>query len=48
MYGRPKDDEKILAEQAEILEALAVETQHGEYKWRYASCHSEDLLEHES
>ncbi|EAU32054.1 conserved hypothetical protein [Aspergillus terreus NIH2624] len=33
-YGRPKDDPKILAEQAEILEALAIETKHGEYKWR--------------
>ena len=35
VYGRPKDDPKILAEQAEILEALAVETQHGEFQWRY-------------
>ncbi|KAB8211220.1 general substrate transporter [Aspergillus parasiticus] len=34
VYGRPKDDAKILAEQAEILEALAIETKHGEYKWR--------------
>ncbi|KAL4893233.1 putative MFS sugar transporter [Aspergillus ambiguus] len=33
-YGRPKDDPQILAEQAEILEAIAVETKHGEYKWR--------------
>lgn len=37
VYGRPKDDPKILAEQAEILEALAIETKHGEYKWRYIS-----------
>ncbi|THC91260.1 hypothetical protein EYZ11_009279 [Aspergillus tanneri] len=37
VYGRPKDDPKILAEQAEILEALAVETKHGEYKWRYSA-----------
>ncbi|GAB1201737.1 hypothetical protein APSETT445_000329 [Aspergillus pseudonomiae] len=35
VYGRPKDDAKILVEQAEILEALAIETKHGEYKWRY-------------
>ncbi|RAH66960.1 putative MFS sugar transporter [Aspergillus aculeatinus CBS 121060] len=34
VYGCPKDDPKILAEQAEILEALAVETQHGEFQWR--------------
>lgn len=37
VYGRPKNDEKVLAEQAEILEALAVETKHGEYQWRYVS-----------
>ncbi|KAK1148543.1 hypothetical protein N8T08_009549 [Aspergillus melleus] len=34
VYGRPKDDEKIQAEQAEILDALAVELKHGEYQWR--------------
>ncbi|KAB8237297.1 putative MFS sugar transporter [Aspergillus alliaceus] len=34
VYGRPKDDERILAEQLEILEAIAIETKHGEYKWR--------------
>ncbi|KAF9889637.1 hypothetical protein FE257_007145 [Aspergillus nanangensis] len=34
VYGRPKDDPKILAEQAEILEAIAMETKHGEYQWR--------------
>ncbi|KAL4901314.1 hypothetical protein BDW74DRAFT_170247 [Aspergillus multicolor] len=34
VYGRPKDDPKIQAEQSEILEALAVETKEGEYKWR--------------
>ncbi|KAL4775156.1 general substrate transporter [Aspergillus nidulans var. acristatus] len=34
VYGRPKDDPKIQAEQTEILEALAVETKNGEYKWR--------------
>ncbi|KAL4810200.1 general substrate transporter [Aspergillus unguis] len=34
VYGRPKDDPKIQAEQAEILEALAVELKNGEYKWR--------------
>ncbi|KAE8378424.1 general substrate transporter [Aspergillus bertholletiae] len=34
VYGRPKDDAKILAEQADILQALAIETKHGEYKWR--------------
>lgn len=35
VYGRPKDDPKILAEQEEILEAISVETKYGEYKWRY-------------
>lgn len=34
VYGQPKDDPKIQAEQTEILEALAVETKNGEYKWR--------------
>ncbi|KAL4992052.1 general substrate transporter [Aspergillus falconensis] len=34
VYGKPKDDPKIQAEQTEILEALAVETKNGEYKWR--------------
>ncbi|RDH29745.1 general substrate transporter [Aspergillus welwitschiae] len=34
VYGRPKDDPKILAEQEEILEAISVETKYGEYKWR--------------
>ncbi|KAL5001221.1 general substrate transporter [Aspergillus recurvatus] len=34
VYGRPKDDPRIQAEQTEILEALAVETKNGEYKWR--------------
>ncbi|RLL99967.1 hypothetical protein CFD26_107062 [Aspergillus turcosus] len=32
--GLPKDDPKILAEQEEILEALALEMKHGGYKWR--------------
>ncbi|KAF7595596.1 hypothetical protein BBP40_005342 [Aspergillus hancockii] len=41
VYGRPKDDEKILAEQAEILEAIAIETKHGEYKWRNILKHDE-------
>ncbi|RAL10822.1 putative MFS sugar transporter [Aspergillus homomorphus CBS 101889] len=34
VYGRPKNDPKILAEQEDILEAIAVETQHGEFQWR--------------
>ncbi|OOF90233.1 hypothetical protein ASPCADRAFT_157188 [Aspergillus carbonarius ITEM 5010] len=34
VYGRPKDHPTILAEQEEILEAIAVETKHGGYKWR--------------
>ncbi|KAL4755475.1 hypothetical protein BDW72DRAFT_189230 [Aspergillus terricola var. indicus] len=34
VYGKPMDDPKIQAEQTEILEALAVETKNGEYKWR--------------
>lgn len=34
VYGRPKDDPKIQAEQTEILDALAIELKHGEYKWR--------------
>ena len=39
VYGRPKDDPKILAEQEEILEAISVETKYGEYKWRYVPTH---------
>ncbi|KAL4765583.1 putative MFS sugar transporter [Aspergillus foveolatus] len=34
VYGKPKNDPTIQAEQTEILEALAVETKNGEYKWR--------------
>jgi hypothetical protein len=34
VYGVPKDDPKIQAEQTEILDALAIEMKHGEYKWR--------------
>ncbi|KAL3482529.1 general substrate transporter [Aspergillus californicus] len=34
VYGRPKDDPRIQEEQAEILEALAMETKNGEYQWR--------------
>ncbi|KAF9890352.1 hypothetical protein FE257_006018 [Aspergillus nanangensis] len=34
VYGLPKDNPRILAEQAEVLEALAFENKHGEYKWR--------------
>jgi hypothetical protein len=32
--GLPKDDPKIVAEQEEILEALALEMKDGGYKWR--------------
>ncbi|KAL5364669.1 hypothetical protein BJX96DRAFT_188018 [Aspergillus floccosus] len=34
VYGRPKDDPGILAEQADILDAIAIESRNGEYKWR--------------
>lgn len=34
VFGRPPDHPKIQQEQAEILECIAVETKHGEYKWR--------------
>lgn len=34
VFGRPPDHPKIQQEQAEILEAIAVETKHGQYRWR--------------
>jgi hypothetical protein len=34
VYDKPPDHPKIANEQAEILEALAVEREHGEYQWR--------------
>lgn len=34
VYGRPKDDPKIQAEQAEILETISVETENGGFRWR--------------
>ena len=34
IFGREPDHPKIQQEQAEILEAIAVETKHGQYKWR--------------
>ena len=34
VFGRQPDHPKIQQEQAEILEAIAVETKHGQYKWR--------------
>lgn len=33
MYDRAPDDHKILQEQGEILQALQLEQEHGEYKW---------------
>lgn len=34
VYGGKPDDPKIVREQSEILEALEVEREHGEYRWR--------------
>ncbi|PYH41941.1 putative MFS sugar transporter [Aspergillus saccharolyticus JOP 1030-1] len=34
VYECPKDDPKIIAEQEEILKAIAIETEHGEFQWR--------------
>ncbi len=34
VYDKTPDDEKISREAEEILEALELETAHGEYKWR--------------
>ncbi|KAI7777526.1 hypothetical protein LA080_003420 [Diaporthe eres] len=33
VYDRPADDPKIAKEQGEILEALKIEREHGEYQW---------------
>lgn len=33
VYDRPADDPKIAKEQGEILEALKIEREHGEYRW---------------
>lgn len=33
VYDRAPDDHKILQEQGEILQALQLEQEHGEYKW---------------
>ncbi|KAK7732558.1 hypothetical protein SLS53_008445 [Cytospora paraplurivora] len=33
VYDRPPEDPKIVKEQEEILEALKVEREHGEYRW---------------
>jgi hypothetical protein len=33
VYDRPPDDPKIVKEQTEILDALKLEQEHGEYKW---------------
>lgn len=33
VYGRAEDDARIVKEQGEILETLAMERQHGEYRW---------------
>lgn len=33
VYGRPPDHPKILKEQKEVLEALKIEQEHGEYRW---------------
>lgn len=46
VYGRPKDDPKILAEQEEILEAISVETKYGEYKWRWVLINMIAILMH--
>lgn len=34
VYDRPADDPKIRREEADILEALEMEREHGEYQWR--------------
>ena len=34
VYGLPPDHPSIVAEESEVLEAIAVETREGEYKWR--------------
>lgn len=34
VHGLPKDNPKIQAEQAEIFEAMSVESMNGEFKWR--------------
>lgn len=34
VYGKPPDHPKIVKEQGEVLEAIAIEMKHGEYKWR--------------
>lgn len=34
VYDRPADDPTIRREEADILEALQLEREHGEYKWR--------------
>ncbi|KAL1871881.1 hypothetical protein Daus18300_004514 [Diaporthe australafricana] len=33
VYDRPPDDPKIAKEQGEVLEALRIEREHGEYRW---------------
>lgn len=34
VYDRPADDAAIRREEADILEAIELEREHGEYKWR--------------
>jgi hypothetical protein len=34
VFDRSPDDPKIQREQAEILESLAIQMEHGEYRWR--------------
>lgn len=33
VYDRPREDEKIAAEQKDILDAIALERKFGEYRW---------------
>jgi hypothetical protein len=33
VWDKPKDHPDIIAEQKEIFEAIALETEHGEYQW---------------
>lgn len=33
VYGREEDDQKIQEEQKDVLKALQMEAEHGEYKW---------------
>lgn len=33
VYGRTPDDPKILQEEKDVLDALRMEEEHGEYKW---------------